>query len=662
MCCMTSRLAAIVVLVILVSAGNQALGQLLQVTSVVPAQNAINVPVSTNIVVQFNMVVDTFTLSNSTFVVYGSHTGWHIGAMTADPTGHVITFNPFEDFVAGEVVTVILTTGIWTYDYSLNHPYIWTFVTKAERGLGSLIPADNYAVGFNAYSVCAPDLDGDGDLDLAVCGGSGSMAVLINPGDGTYSLSGTYTTGSVPTSIVAADLDRDGDMDLATANWNANSFSVFDNLGSGTFGTAVNYPVGLAPASIIAADLNGDGWLDLVTANRMSGNVSISLNLGDGSFGTPVAFASGSLPRSVCAADFNKDWDLDLAVANQGADSVSMLVNTGNAVFYKSMDIPVGSQPMDITAANLDEDPFPDFVTANYASGNVTVIYRDTLSYSLATYAVGGSARSVVAVDIDGDQDPDLVTANYDSDTVSVLLDNNFDGFTPASHYSVGSGPFTVCAGDLDNDGDMDLAVANYYSADVTVLFPMPLIVVAYGPVNILIEDPLGLQYGKDSTGFLYTEISPADYVELGDRDSCVIFEPLLGEYTISFSKALPKGSMIDYYAAIIKIDGTQETTVVAEDNVEKASRAMFVYTYRVEEGYHYINGDANRDESVNVGDAVYVINYVFKSGPAPYPIEAGDANCDHNTNVGDAVYIINFVFKSGNKPCCCSLCGDLCL
>lgn len=65
-----------------------------------------------------------------------------------------------------------------------------------------------------------------------------------------------------------------------------------------------------------------------------------------------------------------------------------------------------------------------------------------------------------------------------------------------------------------------------------------------------------------------------------------------------------------------------------------------------------YICGDANSDEGVNVGDAVYLINYVFKGGPAPDPLEAGDANCDGGVNVGDAVYLINYVFKGGPAPC----------
>ncbi len=76
------------------------------------------------------------------------------------------------------------------------------------------------------------------------------------------------------------------------------------------------------------------------------------------------------------------------------------------------------------------------------------------------------------------------------------------------------------------------------------------------------------------------------------------------------------------------------------------------------------IPGDANNDGSVNVGDAVYMINFVFNGGPAPipYPICSGDANCDCQANVGDAVYIINYVFKAGPPPCDCptwlSSCG----
>ncbi len=63
--------------------------------------------------------------------------------------------------------------------------------------------------------------------------------------------------------------------------------------------------------------------------------------------------------------------------------------------------------------------------------------------------------------------------------------------------------------------------------------------------------------------------------------------------------------------------------------------------------------GDANGDVTVNVGDAVFIINYIFKSGATPVPMAAADSNCDQTINVGDAVFIINYVFKGGAEPGC---------
>lgn len=68
------------------------------------------------------------------------------------------------------------------------------------------------------------------------------------------------------------------------------------------------------------------------------------------------------------------------------------------------------------------------------------------------------------------------------------------------------------------------------------------------------------------------------------------------------------------------------------------------------------ICGDADSNGNINVADAVYIINYVFKGGPAPNPLCAADSDHDGNVNISDAVNIINFVFKGGPPPdpnCC---------
>jgi hypothetical protein len=65
--------------------------------------------------------------------------------------------------------------------------------------------------------------------------------------------------------------------------------------------------------------------------------------------------------------------------------------------------------------------------------------------------------------------------------------------------------------------------------------------------------------------------------------------------------------------------------------------------------------GDADGSGDTNVGDAVFLINYIFKGGPAPPLICAADANGDNDVNVGDVVFLIEYIFGGGPPPleCC---------
>ncbi len=62
--------------------------------------------------------------------------------------------------------------------------------------------------------------------------------------------------------------------------------------------------------------------------------------------------------------------------------------------------------------------------------------------------------------------------------------------------------------------------------------------------------------------------------------------------------------------------------------------------------------GDVNSDGIVNVEDAIYILNYLFRDGPEPSPWEMGDVNCDSLLDVGDALYLLNYLFKEGSPPC----------
>jgi predicted outer membrane repeat protein len=73
---------------------------------------------------------------------------------------------------------------------------------------------------------------------------------------------------------------------------------------------------------------------------------------------------------------------------------------------------------------------------------------------------------------------------------------------------------------------------------------------------------------------------------------------------------------------------------------------------------YSYVLGDADSDGSVTpkgaitVGDIVFVVDYLFRSGPEPCPYHAADTNCDGELNIADVVCLINYLFRGGNLPC----------
>ncbi|UCB51542.1 MAG: dockerin type I repeat-containing protein [Candidatus Zixiibacteriota bacterium] len=63
--------------------------------------------------------------------------------------------------------------------------------------------------------------------------------------------------------------------------------------------------------------------------------------------------------------------------------------------------------------------------------------------------------------------------------------------------------------------------------------------------------------------------------------------------------------------------------------------------------------GDCNADCVVDIGDLVYLINYLFRDGPTPNPLQTGDVNCDGIVDLGDAVFLIGYLYKGANAPGC---------
>ncbi len=68
-------------------------------------------------------------------------------------------------------------------------------------------------------------------------------------------------------------------------------------------------------------------------------------------------------------------------------------------------------------------------------------------------------------------------------------------------------------------------------------------------------------------------------------------------------------------------------------------------------------HGDTNGNGKINLGDVIYLANYLMKGGPPPRPMEAGAVNdittvCDNIINLADIIYLANYLIKAGPPPC----------
>jgi hypothetical protein len=174
--------------------------------------------------------------------------------------------------------------------------------------------------------------------------------------------------------------------------------------------------------------------------------------------------------------------------------------------------------------------------------------------------------------------------------------------------------------------------------------------------VNLWITDPNGDYIGRDSQGNLSQTLFPADYDQESPLydDSVTIHHPLLGEYIVEII-AEDDAEPGDMYTINVRIDGSEEVVLAEDMDIPISGLPPDTILYVVEEGCDYINGDANGsggDPAIDIDDIVFLINYVFASGPGPEPLMSGDADCSLFIDIDDIVYLIGYVFAGAAPPC----------
>ena len=322
-----------------------------------------------------------------------------------------------------------------------------------EGGVLRVMPA--VPAGGDSRAVCVVDADADGDDDIVTASrAQSSLYLLLNDGAGSFGSPILVDGGGDgETSCAVGDANGDGRADLFVGSFRSRNVSLLLGDGFGRFLLSASVSVPGPPWMLASGDVDGDGLDDVVSAGSSNNTVSVIRSDGQGSLRTPDPLPSGLFPLAIDLGDVDGDGDLDMVSSNYSSASFTLYENRGAGRFARYRDFPASragscailhdrdnngtldmsgidelddllilfSNPKRVVATepipdvlsdlNISVHPQPatgavEFSIVGNRTHNATVVVRNVLGRTVASFDVNGNSRSPATLVWDASHQP----------------------------------------------------------------------------------------------------------------------------------------------------------------------------------------------------------------------------------------------------------------